>query len=156
MAIEDLREEVDYLEEVDQVRVEKDIKKLEKLVEAIKAANVAEEGTIENSNDLADSLAIAFADAEMTLAYIYFHFSQLYLEEEPVKSKNYLSTAIDKMENVASKLKGATKMEANKIIVTSKKLLEKSKNATKEAATDMNKQLDKIGRWLREHLKNAE
>jgi len=146
LTIEDLREEAEDLDNVGKKKVTASIKQLEKLQEALKNAATSEEE--DDAENLADSLAIIFATAEMTIAHNYLLFARMYYLNEPTQAQYYLTIAIEKMDNAASEMESLENGEVTAIITTSKELLKNPKTSSKETLRTLEQQIYKLGKWL--------
>lgn len=157
--IKDLEEEAEDitiadLEAVGQSRFNVSIQSLQKLLVALKKAEVSE---VENSTDLSEKLAEAFANAEMTVAHNYLILTNTFLLDEPEMAESYFYTVISKIESATSRLKGSAKKEATIILIETKSLIDKEgtfiEKEDAQVAKSIQKQLDNIATWLQKYTK---
>lgn len=142
-AIEDLKEESSDMTTSAKEKVEKSISALKHLSEQVREGKVLDMETLED----------VFAQAEMTVAHDYLIFSELYVLEQPEKSKSALKKAIEKIENATGKLEGKAKTEANKLLAETKMLLKKGDAKTDEIGNATGRQVIKVESWIKEHNK---
>jgi len=75
---------------------------MEKLSKMVKAGKINDQATLEQT----------FAEADMLIAHNYLVLSDLYLVDEPQKSKGMMEKAADKIEGAENSLEGAAKETA--------------------------------------------